>query len=430
MNRLSAVLQFLQQRMVVVRQLIVLACAKAQPATLPVISRIVLPVLNRIKPALMAAEHIPPAAKQILPWLLCALLVVSAAGLWQQGQGVSEQLARQRLRESALNDLTVQSHAMAYVHQGPNPWSRLNLFGYQSNMELLNQLDNRLKLLETLNAQTPTQSVLISMRQTLEALIELHRSTKPEESKPLGHNALIESWFQQLQGLSNIHRQAAMDSDRSIQKIANLNRKLCWALIALSLIWIGYRLWMNSKTRAQWHASRDLAQQLARQDALTGLLNLQGWEELANAHIDAAVTQETRKPGSLVLFNVDYLKQFNETFGHAAGEQRLKMFADHLRENFRPSDLIARVGPEEFAVLLPNCLPEEAFKIVERLRTKEHPTRTAQNRTANPENASDLGFTAGISGILLQHRIGRTMAMADQALYQAKTKGRNRTAIA
>lgn len=126
------------------------------------------------------------------------------------------------------------------------------------------------------------------------------------------------------------------------------------------------------------------------------------------------IQAQNQLQGSVAIIDIDYFKQYNDTFGHEAGDIRLREFAETLRMNFRPGDLIARIGGEEFAVLLANCTAQDAQRIVDRIRLN---------------GQGKVGFSAGICDITHSDNIDRTMALADHALYQAKNKGRNRSCL-
>ena len=117
----------------------------------------------------------------------------------------------------------------------------------------------------------------------------------------------------------------------------------------------------------------DLAEQmreLAVTDPLTGLLNRRGFEESAARVL--AQAQRGGRPLSLVLGDLDHFKSVNDTWGHAVGDLALRLFADELRRDRRREDLAARVGGEEFVVLLPNTRVEQAVAIAEGIRERLH----------------------------------------------------------
>jgi len=164
-------------------------------------------------------------------------------------------------------------------------------------------------------------------------------------------------------------------------------------------------------------ANRALAQ-AAVTDGLTGLKNHRAFQEAL--HSAAQMAERLQQPLSLVMFDIDHFKQFNDTFGHPAGDELLRQVAQVLRESARAYDVAARYGGEEFALLLPNTALEQAVHVAERLRQQ---IRAIENPHA-PVSAS-FGVTT--------YRRGTPPATlvyeADAALYRAKRGGRDRVCV-
>jgi diguanylate cyclase (GGDEF)-like protein len=143
----------------------------------------------------------------------------------------------------------------------------------------------------------------------------------------------------------------------------------------------------------------------ARTDPLTGLPNRRAWD----AELQRAMAQ--RQQLSVAMLDLDHFKEFNDTYGHPAGDRLLKETTAAWREQVRTGDLLARVGGEEFALLL-SCGAREALEIVERLRE-----RVSQNRTCS----------AGIAAHQPGESAEALLARVDRALYDAKAEGRDRS---
>lgn len=161
-------------------------------------------------------------------------------------------------------------------------------------------------------------------------------------------------------------------------------------------------------------------QRYATTDALTGLRN-RGWLDDA---FDREVKRSERDqlPLSLIMIDVDDFKQYNDRYGHLAGDQVLKVVADTIRRPLRPNDLVARFGGEEFAVLLPETTLKNARIIAERLRSlvsKARPEKIDEQRL--PEVTISLGIASRSPGSTLSTMI----AAADVAMYQAKRSGKD-----
>jgi diguanylate cyclase (GGDEF)-like protein len=149
-------------------------------------------------------------------------------------------------------------------------------------------------------------------------------------------------------------------------------------------------------------------------DAMTGLANHRAFHERFRKEL--AKSQESGQPLTLLLLDVDRFKQYNDSFGHPAGDEALRMVARVLKGNVRPRDLAARYGGEEFAVILPKTDVEVGAVIAEAIRA-------ACEATTFPCRAVtvSIGLVSGIGG-----DIGSLIESADQALYAAKNGGRNR----
>lgn len=156
--------------------------------------------------------------------------------------------------------------------------------------------------------------------------------------------------------------------------------------------------------------------ELATVDELTGAKNRRRFrEDLEMLH---AVASRHGAPLSLVMLDVDRFKQYNDEFGHPAGDEVLRVVGKTLRDNTRDQDVVARYGGEEFAVLLPSTNVESSLILAERLRAKIE----AHLWTRRPVTAS---FGIATTGLNIPDSSGLVEA-ADQALYHSKKAGRNR----
>ena len=147
----------------------------------------------------------------------------------------------------------------------------------------------------------------------------------------------------------------------------------------------------------------------AQTDPLTGLPNRRAW--------DAQVKHASAEGSRLVIAMIDFdhFKTFNDTYGHPAGDRLLKATAAAWREQLRGNDLLARLGGEEFGLLLRDCDASVAAEVTERLRSS-----VSDNWTCS------AGIAVGEPGESPDAIIVR----ADRALYEAKTAGRDRTQLA
>jgi diguanylate cyclase (GGDEF)-like protein len=175
-------------------------------------------------------------------------------------------------------------------------------------------------------------------------------------------------------------------------------------------------------------ASIQLRERLSDQslrDALTGLYNRRYAEETLLREIARA--KRDASPLSVVMLDLDHFKQFNDDFGHDAGDTALREAAKVLAENVRTSDVVSRVGGEEFLLIFPGASVEAAIAKMDRLREKVKGLELFhQGRRLPP-----LMFSAGAAGFPANGTAPDVLLRAaDKALYEAKHAGRDRSVLA
>ena len=165
--------------------------------------------------------------------------------------------------------------------------------------------------------------------------------------------------------------------------------------------------------------------ELSSRDALTGLANRRAFEAALGREIDRVA--RSGEPALLLLLDIDHFKRVNDTYGHQAGDLVIRAVADALNDCVRPMDLPARVGGEEFAIVLPNCPPAFGQTVAERLRAR------IESQTIALPSLSTLGVTVSVGGAYAPQWVRSSpqlwLERADLQLYRAKAEGRNRTCL-
>jgi diguanylate cyclase (GGDEF)-like protein len=160
----------------------------------------------------------------------------------------------------------------------------------------------------------------------------------------------------------------------------------------------------------------------ASMDPLTGMFNRRGFAEACARVIEREA--KAGRPVCVMIFDIDHFKGINDRFGHAAGDEILKLFATVVVNSLRLSDLSGRIGGEEFAALLP-CPLEEGVVAAERVR-ESFETSGIVCEEGKVDTTVSIGVAGGPAGTELEV----LLAAADTALYQAKRGGRNRVEAA
>ena len=175
---------------------------------------------------------------------------------------------------------------------------------------------------------------------------------------------------------------------------------------------------------------------LSSRDALTGLANRRAFELAVAREVDRVA--RSGESALLLTLDIDHFKRVNDTWGHAAGDQVIKAVAQALLDSVRPMDLVARVGGEEFAIILPSCAVAFGQTVAERVRQRVQGMPIALSslaalgapaQAAGPTPVQAVQVTISVGGAFAPQWVRSTPSLwqerADQQLYQAKARGRN-----
>jgi len=185
--------------------------------------------------------------------------------------------------------------------------------------------------------------------------------------------------------------------------------------VEVNLAWI----YDYTERRNMEEALRDMASK----DPLTGIYNRRSFMELARQQL--ARSQRFKEPMSVVVLDVDHFKKINDTYGHATGDDALRMVAGACASILREYDILGRLGGEEFVVVLPGATPDESRVVAERLRR-----HIARMPVPGPDGRFHLTASMGIAGVdPAGDTLEKAIHRADLALYRAKREGRNRVVV-
>jgi len=181
------------------------------------------------------------------------------------------------------------------------------------------------------------------------------------------------------------------------------------------------KLEKSSKTMTELKEEMETVREEAFTDSLTGIANRKKFDlEVVRL---VAETRDEKKPLSMIFIDIDHFKSFNDAYGHQIGDQVLRLVAKTFQESLKGRDFSCRYGGEEFVILLPETDQHGAAQIANILR-ESIKNKEIKNRHTG-ESLTRVTISAGISEIGNDENIADWIERADQALYQAKKKGRD-----
>lgn len=185
--------------------------------------------------------------------------------------------------------------------------------------------------------------------------------------------------------------------------------------------------WARTQSHVEVKRQADLLRSLALIDGLTGICNRYQFDERLMA--DWLSCARSKAPLSLLMIDVDNFKQFNDDFGHVAGDDCLKTVAKVISANVnRPDDLVARYGGEEFVCVLPDTDSDGARKIAEDIREHIMATDIEFISESGVREIENVTVSIGVRTLIPDHKtsVEKLISSADQELYRAKRLGKNR----
>lgn len=213
-----------------------------------------------------------------------------------------------------------------------------------------------------------------------------------------------------------------------LEQIPTVSSRFFWAGMMISvcvpLLVAPPTTWLVGRLILRAESGRQRAQRLAMFDPLTGAVNrrqffLQGQQELARAH-------RSSQGVALLLLDLDHFKRINDSHGHSTGDAVLKAAAERCAEHLRSSDILARLGGEEFAILLADVTEAQAVEAAERVRLGVQELAIVSPRGASVRPTVSIGVKWNRGDLA---PLDSLLAAADHSMYAAKRGGRNRVSV-
>lgn len=227
----------------------------------------------------------------------------------------------------------------------------------------------------------------------------------------------IEAWLT----MANLKRRSAPYRSFEVDTCDGRWLRLTEMIVGDYIVTYGTDVTASKELELELVETKNKLQQLAATDYLTGIYNRRQFNKMA---VQELLRCERKKlHATLMLLDIDHFKHINDTYGHACGDAILVGFTDRIRGELRSYDIFARIGGEEFAVLLPEVCNEKANMIAERYLKKIAEVPFYYNGEYITVTTS-IGLSESYPNV---KTLDYALQSADKFLYQAKQQGRNRS---
>lgn len=223
--------------------------------------------------------------------------------------------------------------------------------------------------------------------------------------------------------LEGLHTVVGQYEKESLQKVDDLRfaQNVVFWIIILTILVEALFIFRPMVSKISQFAAK--LQQDANYDPLSGVYNRRAFNVLAQQSFGLSVRHQQNL--SILMCDIDFFKNVNDTYGHACGDEVIKMVANKVLSSIRETDIVARFGGEEFVVLLPYTSEQEALNVAEKIR-KNVEQSEVEFQTTNIQ----VTISIGVSGRYSQDKnLESAIARADDALYMAKNNGRNKSCL-
>jgi diguanylate cyclase len=321
------------------------------------------------------------------------------------------------LVDFAEDDSWVQAQCSAMRAQLFDGESGLTARGVRAVTELLH--DTR-ELQQTLRVERATarEALKASIHQMLDEIAALGAQTGRFSDRVGGFAEAIDR-AESLQSLAGTVREMVAESRAVAEGVSQTQARLATEHDRASQMQLRVAELEQEIRRLSNEVSTDPLTQVANRRGL-----MQAFEtERARGERDA---HDGAPPLAVALIDIDNFKKLNDRLGHASGDEALKFLTRRVGETLRPGDTLARYGGEEFVVLLPATPIDEASQVLTRLQR----ALSAELFMSDAQGQVFVTFSAGVTPYRLGERLEQALERADEALYEAKRTGKNRTCAA
>ncbi|TKB03662.1 diguanylate cyclase [Alteromonas portus] len=319
------------------------------------------------------------------------------------GSEKSQRLSIAAIEKMKQNHQFLLSEHFEALEKGePSPLSEtlLNLYFYFPS-----DVDNKIKVFE--------EQIKAVLTQEAGAAMTLN-STKSLKFLQLAESDLLIP-------LHNIVGQYEKESREKVDELRHA-QNIVLGIIILTILIEAFFIFRPMVAKVSRFAEK--LQRDANFDFLSGLLNRRAFQIVAQQAL--AYSQRYKRPLSVVMLDIDFFKRINDSYGHEVGDKAIKHVAKILKMSSRNADCVARIGGEEFVLLLPDTDRAGAFKLADKLRD-----RISNNPLDVDGKFIDITVSGGVSFVMDEHNsIETALSQADDALYKAKQGGRNNVQLA